>query len=129
MHLHRSIATANDAAYPPETAQTSPIIATTEAKAKIVAAGGLGSAKDGPIDEGCRVGRPQPQPRRFRPLLVPKSCPEAQGRHRVGLSIPTDGLVDRRTAWRAGEAQGAGSRGSRVLFFAYVAHLDLLLYM
>eukprot|EP00325_Prymnesiales_sp_UTEX-LB-985_P033219 CAMPEP_0174714548 /NCGR_PEP_ID=MMETSP1094-20130205/18577_1 /TAXON_ID=156173 /ORGANISM="Chrysochromulina brevifilum, Strain UTEX LB 985" /LENGTH=148 /DNA_ID=CAMNT_0015913931 /DNA_START=35 /DNA_END=484 /DNA_ORIENTATION=+ len=64
----------NDAAYPPETAQTSPIIATTEAKAKIAAAGGLGSAHDGPIDKGCRVGRPQLQPRRLRPLLGPRSC-------------------------------------------------------
>ena len=107
MNLYRSIATANDAVYPPETAQTSPIIATTEAKAKIAAAGGLGSAQDGPIDEGRRVGRPQPQPRRLRPLLGPRSCPEALERCRVALSIPTDGMVDRRTAERAEEAQGA----------------------
>ena len=91
--------------------------------------GGLGDAQDGPIDEGRRVGRPQQQPRGFRPLLGPRSCSEALERHRAGLTTPTDGPVDERAARRADEALGAAIANTSVRFFAYMAHLNLLLYM
>ena len=99
----------NDEASSPESAQTSPIITTTEAKAKMAADESLGDAQDGPIDEGRRVGRPQPPPRRFRPLLGPRSCSEALERCRAGLTTPTDDPVDGRAARRAEEAQEAAT--------------------
>ena len=68
-----------------------------------------GGDQDHQIDEGRRVGRPQPQPGGSRPLLGPRSCPEAQGRHRVALYIPTDSMTDGRTADRSEESQGAAS--------------------
>ena len=83
------------------------MVAGSEAAVEDAAVGGTGGAQDGPIDEACRVGRPQPQPGRSRPPLGPRSCSDAQGRHRAGLSTPTDGMVDGRTAGRAEEAQKA----------------------
>jgi hypothetical protein len=88
-------------------AQTFPMVTGSEAAAKDAEAGGAGGAQDGPIDKGCRVGRPQPQPGRSRPPLGPRSCPDAQRRRRAGVSAPTGGLVDEMTAGRAEEAQGA----------------------
>ena len=67
------------------------------------------------IDEGQRVGRPQPPLRGSRPLLGPRSSPEALERCRVNLSIHKDGKVDRMTAGRAEEAQGAALKCSRTL--------------
>ena len=58
--------------------------------------------QDGRVAEGRRVGRPQPQPDRSRPLLGPRSCPEAQGGCRDRFSTPTDGVVDE---MRAAELQ------------------------
>ena len=118
---------ANDAVWLPETAQTSPTITTTEVVTKVPAFGGIGGAQGGPLDEGCRAGQPQPQPDRSRPPLGPRSCPEAQGRHRVALYIPTDGMTDGRTADRSEESQGAASLAYS--FSPTWQHLDLLLYM
>ena len=84
-----------------------PMATTIEAEVKDAAAGGSGGAQDGRVDEGCRVGRPQPPPGRSRPPLGLRSCPDAQGRRRAGLSTPTDGLVVWRTAGRAEKAQRA----------------------
>ena len=84
-----------------------PMATTTEAAVKDAAAGGSGGVQDGRVGEGCRVGRPQPQPGRTRPPLGLRSCPEAQGRRRGGLFTPTVDLVDGRTAGRAEEGQGA----------------------
>ena len=58
--LHRRVSVANDAVYPAETAQTSPIIAATEVAAKDAAFGGAGGAQGGRIDEGRRGARPPP---------------------------------------------------------------------
>ena len=90
-------------------AQTFPMVTSTEAAVKDAAGGGHGAAQDGRAYEGCRVGRPQPQPDESRPPLGLRSCLEAQRRRRGGLSIPTDGLVDERTAGRAEEGQGAAT--------------------
>ena len=90
-------------------AQTFPMVTSTEAAVKDAAGGGHGAAQDGRAYEGCRVGRPQPQPDESRPPLGLRSCSEAQRRRRGGLSIPTDGLVDERTAGRAEEGQGAAT--------------------
>ena len=105
--LHRRLSVANNALYSPKTAQTLPTITATEAAAKGAALGGAGGSQGGPVDEGCRAARPQPPPDRSRPPLGPRSCPDAQGRGRAGLSAPTGGLVDGRAAGRAEEAQGA----------------------
>ena len=55
MHLHRSMPTANDALWPLETAQTSPIITTTEVEAKKMDAGGVGGAQRGSLCERRRA--------------------------------------------------------------------------
>ena len=66
----------------------------------------LPDAQDGRVAEGRRVGRPQPQPDRSRPLLGPRSCPEAQGGCKDRLSTSMNGVVDE---MRAPEAQGAAT--------------------
>ena len=71
--LHRRVSVANDAVYPAKTAQTSPTTTSSEAAPKGPAFDGAGGAQGGRIDEGCCGARPQPQPRRFRPLLGPRS--------------------------------------------------------
>ena len=108
-------------------AQTSPIIARTEATAKDAAAGGHGIAQDGRVDEGRRVGQPPPPLDGCRPLLGLQGRPDALVRRTAGLTIPTDGIADGMTAVRAEESQKA--LYTRVLSSTYVAHVDLLLYM
>ena len=103
------MSTANGGVYCSKMAQTFPMVTGTEAAVKDVAAGSSGSGQRGPIDEGCCVGRPQPQPDGTRPPLGLRSCSDAQRRRRAGLSTHTDGLVDERTARRAEEAQEAAS--------------------
>ena len=49
--LHRRVSVANDAVYSAETAQTSPIITTTEVPAKDAASGGFGGVGRGLIAE------------------------------------------------------------------------------
>ena len=66
----------------------------------------LPDAQDGRAAEGRRVGRPQPQPDRSRPLLGPRSCPEAQGGCKDRLSTSMNGVVDE---MRAPEAQRAAT--------------------
>ena len=85
------------------------MVAGSEAAVKDAAAGGSGAAQRGRVDEGGRVGRPQPQPDRSRPPLGLRSCSEAQRRLRAGHIVRTDDLVDGRTAGRAEEAQEAAS--------------------
>ena len=104
-----------------------PIIARTEATAKDAAAGGHGIAQDGRVDEGRRVGQPPPPLDGCRPLLALKGSPDALVRRTAGLTIPTDGIADGTTAGRAEESHQASY--TRVLSSAYVAHLDLLVYM
>ena len=53
--LHRRVSVANDAVFSPKTAQTSPIITSTEAKAEEAQVGASGDVQDGPIDDGCRA--------------------------------------------------------------------------
>ena len=86
-------------------AQTFPTVAGSEAAVEDAAAGGSGSAQSGRVDEGGRVGRPQPQPDGSRPPLGLRSCSDTQRRPRAGLPARTGGLVDERTAGRAEEAQ------------------------
>ena len=49
------MSTANDALWPLETAQTSPIITTTEVEAKKMDAGGVGGAQRGSLCERRRA--------------------------------------------------------------------------
>ena len=56
------LSVANDAAYSPKTAQTSPITTTTEAKAEDAAAGGFGDVSGASIGEGCPAARSPPPP-------------------------------------------------------------------
>jgi hypothetical protein len=85
------------------------MVAGIEAAVEDAAGGGCGSAQDGRVDEGRRVGRPQLQPVGSRPPLGPRSCPEALGSCSGRLSIPTDGVVDGRRAGRASVSQGAAT--------------------
>ena len=104
------MSTANDAAYSPEIAETSPIIATIEAAAEDAASGGAGDAQRGQIDEGCRRARPPPPLGGLRPPLGLRDRREAQGRRRAGLPAHTGGPDGRRTAGRAAEdAEDAAS--------------------
>ena len=90
-------------------AQALPMVAGIEAAVEDAAGGGCGSAQDGCVDEGRRVGRPQPQPDRCRPPLGPRSCPEALGSCSGRLSTPTDELVDGRRAGRAAVSLGVAA--------------------
>ena len=83
------------------------MVAGIEAAVEDAAGGGCGSAQDGRVDEGRRVGRPQLQPVGSRPPLGPRSCPEALGSCRAGLLTPADEIVERDTDGRAVEGLGA----------------------
>ena len=94
-------------------AQTFLMVAGTEAEVKDAAAGGSGTAQDGQFHEGCRVGRPQPQPAGLPQPLGLRGRQEAQGRRRVGRSARTGGPDGRRTAGRAaGDAEDAVAGGA-----------------
>ena len=107
--LHRPMAWANSRARWAKMAQINPMVAGIEAAVEDAAGGGCGSAQDGRVDEGRRVGRPQMQPVGSRPPLGPRSCPEALGSCSGRLFTPTDGVVDGRRADRAAVSQGAAT--------------------
>ena len=96
--LHRRAASANGGACCAKMAQTSPMVIGTEVAAEDAAAGGVGGAQGGPIDEGCRRARPLPPPGGVRPPLGHPGRREALGRCRTGLPAPTGGAVGGMTA-------------------------------
>ena len=63
---------ANGAAWPPETAQTSPIITTTEVVAKDAAFGGSGGAQGGSIREHRRALCRGSRRSQYQPPLGPR---------------------------------------------------------
>ena len=114
--VHRPMASTKVFARWFRTAQSRPMVPAIEAAAEDAAAGHHRSAQDIPFDDGRRVGRPWPPPGGSRPLLGTRSCPEALERCRAALPIPTDGLVDRRTAGRSEHGQGAAKLACSFLF-------------
>ena len=103
--LHRRAASANGGACCAKMAQTSPMVIGTEVAAEDAAAGGVGGAQSGPIDESCRRARPLPPPGGVRPPLGHRGRREAPGRCRAGLPAPTGGAVGGRAAgWVKGGA-------------------------
>ena len=113
MLLHRSMSTANDAAYSPEIAETSPIIATIEAAAKFAAFGGVGGDSGGRIDEARRrLCRRRARCKRA-PLLALRGCSEGQGKLRAGLLAPPDRTGSSRAAgWAEADNRDATSDGA-----------------
>ena len=125
--VHRPMASTKVFATWSKAAQSQPMVPAIEAAAKDAAAGGSGDVQGGRLDEGRRVGQPPPPLDRSRQLLGPRSCPDALVRCTDGLTIPTDRIADGMTVGRAEESHQASY--TRVQSSAYVAHVDLLLYM
>ena len=125
--VHRPMASTKVFATWSKAAQSQPMVPAIEAAAKDAAAGGSGDVQGGRLDEGRRVGQPPPPLDGCRPQLGLQGRPDALVRRTAGLTIPTDRIADGMTVGRAEESHQASY--TRVQSSAYVAHVDLLLYM
>ena len=98
--MHRPLSVGIDAVFPPKTAEILPMVAGSEAAAKVAAVGGAGGEQGGLFDETAVEGRRQPQPGEKTPPLGPIGGQEPPRTRRAGLPTPTGELDGKRAAGR-----------------------------
>ena len=121
------MSTENDAFSMAKMAQIIPMVADSEAAAKTTAVGASAGAYDGPVEVASHHPRQQPPSMQVDRPARQCGCCEDLGRHRAGLTIPTDDVDDEMTLRRAQEGDGSATLACRMR--PYVACLGLLLYM